>query len=236
MDVWQETQLQSTLSAESEDEIYASLIRAAKTLGFECAAYGLRVPLPVSSPRVSMVNNYPAAWQRQYEEKNYLACDPTVAHALTSCNALLWSESLFSTCRPFWEEARKFGLQVGWAQPCHGSQGVVGLLTLSRSHDDLGRKEVTENSGKLFWLAQLVHQKMADLLVPKLMPETGIVLSAREKEVLRWTADGKTSYEVSEIMKISERTVNFHVNNAVEKLGTSNKTAASVKAALLNLI
>ena len=88
----------------------------------------------------------------------------------------------------------------------------------------------------MYWMAQLAHQGMTRFMVPKLMPETSVVLSAREIEVLRWTSDGKTSYEVSEIMHISERTVNFHVNNAVEKLGTNNKTAAVVKAVILGLI
>ena len=55
-------------------------------------------------------------------------------------------------------------------------------------------------------------------------------------KVLRWTADGKTSGEVGEIMNISERTVNFHVNNALEKLGAANKTAGVIKAAMLRLL
>ncbi len=54
--------------------------------------------------------------------------------------------------------------------------------------------------------------------------------------MLRWTADGKTSAEIAEIMAVSERTVNFHVNSAVSKLGASNKTSAVVRAAMLGLM
>jgi LuxR family transcriptional regulator len=53
---------------------------------------------------------------------------------------------------------------------------------------------------------------------------------------LRWTADGKTSSEVGEILYISERTVNFHVNNALIKLGAANKTAGVIKAAALGFL
>lgn len=88
----------------------------------------------------------------------------------------------------------------------------------------------------MYWLAQLAHQGMSRLLTAKLLPDTAIMLSAREIEVLRWTSDGKTSCEISEILNISERTVNFHVNNAMEKLGTTNKTAAAVKAAILGML
>ena len=60
---------------------------------------------------------------------------------------------------------------------------------------------------------------------------SGRALTEREIDVLRWTADGKTSAEIAEIMCISERTVNFHVNNVVAKLGACNKTSAAVRAA-----
>jgi len=53
---------------------------------------------------------------------------------------------------------------------------------------------------------------------------------------LRWTAEGKTAYEISHILNVSERTVNFHVNNVVDKLGASNKTQAAVKAAILGML
>ena len=53
---------------------------------------------------------------------------------------------------------------------------------------------------------------------------------------VRWTAEGKTSADIAEFLRISERTVNFHVNAAVAKLGAANKTSAAVRAAMLGLI
>ncbi|MEQ1638459.1 MAG: LuxR C-terminal-related transcriptional regulator [Methylococcales bacterium] len=71
---------------------------------------------------------------------------------------------------------------------------------------------------------------------PKLTMALDITLTEREKEVLRWTADGKTAGEIADIMTISERTVNFHINYVLDKLGAANKTAATVQAVLLGLI
>ncbi len=51
-------------------------------------------------------------------------------------------------------------------------------------------------------------------------------LSAREREVLMWLRCEKTSWAISVILKISERTVNFHVNNIMRKLGVSNRMQA----------
>jgi len=165
-----------------------------------------------------------------------LVVDPTVAHGMRSVLPLIWSDGLFASCREFWEEAQSHGLRVGWAQSCHDARGVGSLLTLARSHDNLSPTELAENNLKMSWVAQLAHEGLSHLLLDKLMPESGVTLTARECEVMRWTAEGKTSSEVGDIMNISDSTVNFHINNAVGKLGVSNKTAASIKAVVLKLI
>ncbi len=41
--------------------------------------------------------------------------------------------------------------------------------------------------------------------------------SKREKEILKWTAEGKTSAEIAMILSISENTVNFHQKNMQKK-------------------
>ena len=61
MYAWQEDDIQSLLAVPDEDELFARLTRAAQELGFEYCAYGLRMPLPLSNPRVAMFNNYPHA-------------------------------------------------------------------------------------------------------------------------------------------------------------------------------
>ena len=61
-------------------------------------------------------------------------------------------------------------------------------------------------------------------------------LTNREIEILKWTADGKTTQETSDILRISIDTVNFHVKNAISKLKSANRTAAVVQAAMLGLL
>ena len=61
-------------------------------------------------------------------------------------------------------------------------------------------------------------------------------LTPRELESLRWTMDGKTAWEVGNILGISERTAVLHVNNAMHKLGCVNKHQAVLKALRLGLI
>lgn len=62
------------------------------------------------------------------------------------------------------------------------------------------------------------------------------LLSKREKEVLAWAAIGKTNWESSKILGISERTVNFHLGNVMRKFGVFNKTHAVAKGVALGYV
>lgn len=236
MKAWQEDQLQALLSIQDEYKLFEALVSIARGLGFDQCAYGLRMPFPFSRPKIMMFNNYPVAWQTRYREMNYLAIDPTVHHGMRSILPIVWSDDVFASARELWEDARSFGLHFGWAQSSHDANGVGGLLTLARSCEPLSEAELQDKELKMAWLTQVAHLGMSRCLTPKLMPEAAAQLSSREIEVLRWTAEGKTSSEISDILNISERTVNFHVSNAVTKLNAANKTAAAIRAAVLGFL
>ncbi|MBX9590256.1 MAG: helix-turn-helix transcriptional regulator [Hyphomonadaceae bacterium] len=66
--------------------------------------------------------------------------------------------------------------------------------------------------------------------------ESQILVSARELDCLKWVAAGKTAWEASVILGISERTVRFHLNAAREKLNCLTTTQAVAKAVSQQLI
>lgn len=61
-------------------------------------------------------------------------------------------------------------------------------------------------------------------------------LTERELQVLTWVARGKSSSDIATILGISERTVNFHLDNAMRKAGVATRVQAAVKCAMLGLI
>ena len=61
-------------------------------------------------------------------------------------------------------------------------------------------------------------------------------ISDRERECLRWVSVGKTAWETAVILGLSRRTIEFHLNNAVRKLGASNKVHATTTAIRLGLL
>jgi DNA-binding NarL/FixJ family response regulator len=68
-----------------------------------------------------------------------------------------------------------------------------------------------------------------------LWPKT-VLLNDREVEVLTWVARGKTSAEIAQIVGLTKRTVDFHTDNARNKLGAATRTEAAIKAATGKLI
>jgi DNA-binding NarL/FixJ family response regulator len=63
-----------------------------------------------------------------------------------------------------------------------------------------------------------------------------ISLSEREVETLTWAARGKTSAEIAAILGLTKRTVDFHIDNARDKLGVTTRVQAAVKAVTGRLI
>ena len=71
----------------------------------------------------------------------------------------------------------------------------------------------------------------------RLIPEQGsALLSPREREVLRFVADGLNDHEIAEQLFISPHTVHRHVANIRHKLGRGSRTAAVAEAARLGLL
>lgn len=84
-------------------------------------------------------------------------------------------------------------------------------------------------------LASIVETRLAR--VARQRPALPAVhLSEREIEALVWSARGKTSGEIATILGLSKRTVDFHIDNAREKLGVATRIEAVVKAASAGII
>lgn len=236
MEPWQEDLLMQLDGTRCEHALFASLSSAARSLGFDHCAYGFRLPHPVTNPRTILLNDYPQAWRDRYQAAGYLRVDPTVHHGLQSQRPLVWTEPLFASARPLWDEARSFGLRHGWAQSTLDPYGGGGMLTLSRGHEPLGEAELASHQTRYRWLTHMGHLLLSRIFVARAAAPHGAALTGRETEVLKWTADGKTAGEISDVLGLSENTIAFHMKNAISKLGAANKTAAVIQAAMLGLL
>lgn len=231
---WQDSYQQLRVATD-EHQLFEKIAGCAKRLGFEYCCYGIRVPLPVSNPAVAIFDTYPSGWMSHYQQSNFIEVDPTVREGMKSTGLIVWPEATSNAPR-LWADAYDFGLRVGVAHSSWAAHGVYGLLTMARHADGLTSAECDVLTPQTSWLANLAHALMSEFLVPKLAPEASVTLTPRECEVLCWTGEGKTACEIGQILNISERTVNFHVNNVLLKLNATNKVQAVVKAIAVGLI
>jgi DNA-binding CsgD family transcriptional regulator len=70
---------------------------------------------------------------------------------------------------------------------------------------------------------QAVRKEFADAESPRKS------LTTKEIECLRWCKEGKTNWEIGEILTISEKTVEFHLSNALKKLDATNRLTAVIR-------
>jgi LuxR family quorum-sensing system transcriptional regulator SolR len=235
MENWQLTQIQTLLAAKNKIAISESLAQIISQMGFDYFSFYLRSPLPVTRPAVIHLHNYPEGWMDHYWHKSYDVVDPTLTRCRESIIPVLWQELITSDSKYFWKDAFDNGLRTGIAQPSHGPGGAFSILNLA-CKEELGLDELRAKSLRLSWVAHATNQSMTNIVRKGIYGDPNSKLTAREIEVLRWTADGKTASEVGLIMEISERTVNFHVGNSLMKLNATNKTSAVIKAAMLGLL
>jgi LuxR family quorum-sensing system transcriptional regulator SolR len=223
-------------AAKSEDQLFQQIALFAQRLGFEYCCYGIRTPVPVSKPGVAIFDTYPDGWMKHYQESGFLEIDPTVSAGVRSAELIVWPELTNADGPGLWSDAHDFGLTVGVARSSWGANGVFGLLTMSRHAERLTPAEINRLTLPMSFLADLSHMTMSAFVLPKLAPAASVALTVREREVLCWTGDGKTANEIGQILNITERTVNFHVNNVLLKLASVNKVQAVVKAITMGLI
>jgi DNA-binding NarL/FixJ family response regulator len=84
-------------------------------------------------------------------------------------------------------------------------------------------------------LDMIISARLAGVARNEMWPKLAM-LNDREIEALTWVARGKTSAEIADLVGLSKRTVDFHLDNARIKLGATTRTQAAIKAAMGRLI
>ncbi|NWJ26829.1 LuxR family transcriptional regulator [Rhizobium sp. RM] len=125
---------------------------------------------------------------------------------------------------------RGIGITCGLTIPLNGLNGGKHLLTFGGDRTHLPQAALNE-LGMICLHAFEIYDRLCRTGIKSPSP-----LTKRELDVVRWTAQGKTSVEIAEILSISEHTVNAYMNNAMRKLDCVNRTQLVAKTIRLKLI
>ncbi|MGY3916945.1 LuxR family transcriptional regulator [Aeromonas australiensis] len=202
-------------------------------MGYDYYRFALILPMSMQRPKVVLFNQCPDSWVQAYTENNMLACDPVIRLARKQTLPIYWNR--LDERASFLQEgtmdvmglAAEFGLRNGISFPLHGAAGENGILsfiTSERASSDL----LLESSPLLSWMANYIFE--AAIRVVRLRDsDPQAALTDRETECLFWASEGKTSGEIACILGITERTVNYHLNQVTRKTGSMNRYQAIAK-------
>lgn len=225
--------------ATDEKSWFEALALLGRKYGFDHTLFAV-VPRPgMSFSDAYLRSTYAETWRQTYDERALFRIDPTVAHCLTQTSPLIWTSDHFTgqSQRGMYEEACQHGLCTGISLPIHGPKQEVGMLCFVRSKQapNALTASIQRHLPVLTLLRDVAFdtsQRFLDGYTERLVPK----LTPRENECLKWTAQGKSTWEIAKIFGCSEATVNFHMSNIRSKFGVSSRSAAAVKATRMGLI
>ena len=112
-------------------------------------------------------------------------------------------------------------MRDGLGIPIHGPRGVIAGVSIATNHYELSpRDERALHLASLYLSARVSALRPA---APACAPRR---LTPRECECLKWVAAGKTDWEISQILNISEQTAHGYVQNALTKLNARTRAQA----------
>jgi DNA-binding CsgD family transcriptional regulator len=189
-----------------------------------------------------MVTTFPAEWRWRYNRQSYHQTDPIYRHCRSNVSSIGWQQvmrcgELAPIQRQMFSEAHDCGLADGLAIPLHGPRGGFAVVALSSDQMESEFNRIVEaRRHTAHLMAFHFHAVVEKMLLREEETSKTVELTERETECMKWSALGKSSWEISQILSLSERTVNFHMGNAIRKLDVSNRTHAVAKSIYYGLI
>lgn len=186
-----------------------------------------------TSRRISI--DYPDAWLTHYREQGLIRVDPAARLLFQAERPLIWADLRKryrkASEQAFYNSAHDFGLDQGF------SFGARFMRSASASFFSCAGQELTSHQRHVLVIRYLLPHLHASLSKVHLgLLKQVPALTPREIEVLNWLKFGKTNWEVSIQLNVSERAVKFHVENAMRKLNASNRLQAVAIALSQGLI
>lgn len=185
-----------------------------------------------------LVSAYPAGWMDRYVGQDYVHIDPVALRVKRDLAPFLWSEAASfagsadtAIVKRMFGEAQEFNLGAGFTVPFVTLDGAVAAVSLGGEAVDMPPAA----RGMISMISTFAIGRAVDLRSsgrrhqwPSLTP--------REVECLRWAAEGKSEWEISAILHVSEHTADKHLANAHRKLGAANRAHAVALAIRWGLI
>lgn len=227
--------------SETEEQLKIVCNKFCGAVGFEYYLYAVCQVTSLSAPQIHSISNYPDDWFRMYFDEEMQKHDPVVKYCFENTTPIRWDklvgmEQYFDEVGvEIMRRAGEFGLVNGLSIPLKAPSGEVAIFSLATNNAE----KIEERLLEVLPYAQLFGTRIFDIHSRLRQPMTeakAYRLTARELECLFWACEGKTTWEISKIVDVTERTIIFHLASATKKLGATSRQHAVAKAIICGLI
>lgn len=213
----------------SIDDLLDDLLRVVGDFGFQHMIYtGLPVGTNPIDPLVKS-NRLPQEWWDLYVDQDYARSDAVCRQVYSTMTPFVWSEAdlRFTSgdgAARVADTAAEHGLVDGYVVPVFSRDEWLSAISFG------GPQKLTlsqRDRGALNLIA--VYTSSAIERRQQRQPIRA-TLTDREREVLLWTSAGKSCWDVSVILGVSEQTVRYHTSRIRRKLNAANTVHAVARA------
>lgn len=213
--------------------------RFADDLGFESFMF-MRVDC--STGENLILSNYSREWLDHYVSNDYSHLDPVVQRAQRSTTSFRWGESnyldrLHGPQRRLFDEAGEFGIRHGVCTVWTNSGGTMNGMSLATNKSEAEFGQLLDlYRGDLELVSLYFCGHVENRVARQTAWRADSSLSMREKDCLKWTAQGLTVSEIAEVLGETQPVVVARLSSSVAKLGTYDVPHAAAKAVEMGLI
>ncbi len=220
----------------TNEEISDSFKQRMHDLGVTQFTYRLSY-LPDDVPSKFLCTTYRQDWAEYYFQNRLNDVDPVVRRLKQQNLPFVWGDhwdqKISKDDNGFFIQAGDFGYRNGVAIPLHQTSSMASALTLI---PDVHRSDFVSWNNSYFPHYHSLAILFNEALLTRFSDKALVNLTDREKECLLWTANGKTNWEIGQLLSLSASTVKFHLANACRKLSVHSKHQAVLKAVEMGLI
>jgi LuxR family transcriptional activator of conjugal transfer of Ti plasmids len=218
-------------------QLQAAMEDVAHVFDLQMFAYLLMPQRP--DRRAGLISNYPSAWTTFYLDHRYQELDPVILRASKQTLPFIWGPGVLAKNQStveeqFFNEAAQFGLRHGLTIPIHDDPNTIAAVTFAADCHLVAFDQCLDAQLPLLQLIAVFFHRYARRILRPEQSIGGVTLTPRELECLNWAAQGKSAWEIGQILRISRRTAGFHLDNARRKLGVSTVKQAIARFAAAN--
>lgn len=218
----------------SSDDLLLAMTDICATLGFQFFALTHHVDIMKASSAAVRLHNYPQRWAEHYDGNALGISDPVHRASHTTSAGFRWSDlagmiPLTAADRRMLALGSDHGIGDGFTVPANVPGEAMGSCSFANRSDralpeamlplaQLAGTFAFERARRL-WSVRTIDEE-----------EKAPMLTDRQRDCILWAARGKSDWEISRILDVSEETVARHIKQGCERYGVNKRTLLAIRA------